>query len=132
MDFLDRLTDYIESNIALSTSIKWGVLSAESNSIAIRQAPSSNVDRYADKGKTFAYSFQILVKNTSILTAMNEIQAIADLLDELVNDAIVSQNASFKFIRCEVTTLPNWVEKTDHNEHIYTALFSAELEKGGN
>lgn len=131
MDFLDRVKEYIEQNATLNAPIVFGLLDSASSSVAIRQTPSSVNDRYTDSGKTFTFAFQVLVKDTNHLTAYNVIQSLFDALDGLEKDAIPSQDGSYTFVKCECYTLPNFVEKTNKNEYIYTAIFHAELVKGG-
>ena len=130
MDFLDRLIDYIESKISLDSDLRVGKLSPESKSISIRPTPSSMVDRYVDKDKTREYSFQILVKDPNQVKVINKLDEITSLLDGIDHREIISNNNSFKLIKCEVYTLPNYVEETEHEEYIYTALFRAELQGG--
>ena len=131
MDFLDRVKEYIEQNVTLNAPIVFGLLDTAPSSIAIRQTPSSMNDRYTDNGKTFIFAFQVLVKDVDHLTAYNTLQNIFDVLDGLGKDAIPSQDGSYAFVKCECYTLPNFVEKTDKSEYIYTAIFHAELAKGG-
>jgi Bacteriophage minor capsid protein len=131
MDFLNRVKEYIEQNVTLNAPIVFGLLDSASSSVAIRQTPSSMNDRYTDGGKTFIFAFQVLVKDINHLTAYNVIQGVFDALDGLGKDAIPSQDGSYTFVKCECYTLPNFVEKTDKNEYIYTAIFHAELAKGG-
>lgn len=130
MDFLDRLIDYIESNISLDSVLRVGKLSLDSKSISIRPTPSSMVNRYADKDKTREYSFQILMKDPNQFKVINKLDEITNLLDGIDHREIISNNNSFKLVKCEVYTLPNYVEETEHEEYIYTALFRAELQGG--
>lgn len=131
MVFLDRVKEYIEQNVTLNAPIVFGLLDTAPSSIAIRQTPSSMNDRYTNSEKTFLFAFQVLVKDTNHLIAYNVIQNIFNVLDGLGKDAIPSQDGSYTFIKCECYTLPNFVEKTNKNEYIYTAIFHAELAKGG-
>jgi Bacteriophage minor capsid protein len=131
MDFLDRVKEFLQARVTLNAPIIFGVLDSSTSSIAIRQTPSSVLNRYSDRGKTFEFSFQVLVKDINHKKAYDTIQAIFEALDGLPNDSIQSQDGSFSFIKCECYTLPNFVEKTGQNEYIYTAIFHAELEKGG-
>lgn len=131
MDFLNRVKEYIEQNVTLNAPIVFGLLDSASSSVVIRQTPSSMNDRYTDSEKTLILAFQVLVKDVNHLTAYNVIQNIFNALDGLGKDAIPSQNGSYTFVKCECYTLPNFVEKTDKNEYIYTAIFHAELAKGG-
>lgn len=131
MDFLDRVKEYIEQNVILNAPIVFGLLDTAPSSIAIRQIPSPVNDRYTDNEKTLIFAFQVLVKDTDHLIAYNVIQGIFDILDGLGKDAIPSQDGNYAFVKCECYTLPNFVEKTDKNEYIYTAIFHAELAKGG-
>ncbi|WP_161491008.1 minor capsid protein [Anoxybacillus sp. UARK-01] len=127
MDFLARVKDYLAANIELNAPITTPILSVDSSSIAIRQTPSSINSRYVE-GKITNFSFQVLVKDTSHVKAYNTIQAVFKALDGLPKGSITSYDGSFSFIKCECTTLPNFVEKTDKNEYIYTAIFQSELE----
>src|SRR5690606_29397461 len=131
MDFLDRVKEYIEQNVILNAPIVFGLLDTAPSSIAIRQTPSSMNDRYIDKEKTFIFAFQVLVKDTNHLIAYNVIQSIFNVLDGLGKDAIPSQDGNYTFVKCECYTLPNFVEKTDKNEYIYTAILYSALAKGG-
>jgi len=126
LDFLARVKDYLETNLQLNTSIVTPILGTGTKSIAIRQTPSSANSRYMT-GKTFNFSFQVLVKDLSSITVNNNIQAIFMALDGLSKGSIMSSDGSFTMIKCECTTLPNFVEKTDKLEYIFTALFNAEL-----
>jgi Bacteriophage minor capsid protein len=129
LDFLFRLQDYL--NDKLNKPILIGVLGADSPSIAIRQTPSSVRSRYVDKGKTFEFSFQVLMKDKSAsghLNVINTMNTIFNLLDGLPKGEIVSSNDSFTFVTCECYTLPNMIEKSGTDEYTYTAIFTAELE----
>ena len=133
MDFLDRVKEYLETELSLPYPIIVGVLGAESPSIAIRQTPSAVIDRYVDRGKTFEFSFQVLMKDKGRkqVNVIDTMSRIFDLLDGLPSGSITSNDGSFNFVTCECSTLPNFVEKTDHDEYIYTSIYTAELEKGG-
>lgn len=126
MDFLDRLIDFIEEHVYLDRHIRVGVLGSDKNSISIRPSPSQNTDRYGD-GVAYEFNFQITMKGEMPHT-LNKMYEITTLLDGLSHSDITSSNDSFKLIRCEVSTRPNWVEETDRGNHMYTALFNAELE----
>lgn len=126
MDFITRIKDYLETNVMLNAPIVTPLLSIDTKSIAIRQTPSSANSRYMD-GKTFNFGFQVLVKDLSSITANNTIQAIFKALDGITKESVVSLDGSFIMIKCECSTLPNWVEQTEKLEHIFTAIFTAEL-----
>lgn len=131
MDFILRLKDYVTNNVTLTAPIEPGLLNSDSQSIALRETPGNIPDRYWDKGKIHEYNFQFLVKDPSYMGASNQCHAIAEALDGLPPGSILSQDGSFSFITCEVYTTPNYVDKNDHGEIIFTALFAAQLEKGG-
>lgn len=124
MDFLDRVLDYLEGQMGVTFEV--GVLGSNVPSYAIRQTPSTVMDRYKDKGKTYSYSFQILVKDSDQLNAIQKAHQTFNLLDAKTS-GINSSDNSFTLINLECTTLPNFVEKNEHNEFMYTALFEAEL-----
>lgn len=132
MDFLDRLIDYIELKLDLEVPIEVGKLSEDETAISIRPTPSSTLSRSYDKGTTFEYTFQILAKNPNQFTTINTVTQIAHLLDGLSNGAIKSSNDSFIFVKSEIYIHPHYVETLDHGETVYSAMVTAELEKGGN
>lgn len=130
MDFLDRLLDFIEDHIDLEKPITVGKLGTKSGSISLRQTPAANIDRYADGDETFEYSFQITMKDKDQIKVINKLNEITKLLNGLSNSAIPSEDGSFVFVKCEVNVRPNWVEETERGNHMYTALFTAELGGG--
>ncbi|PFE42505.1 minor capsid protein [Bacillus cereus] len=116
--------------------IKANVLDVGTNneprkSIALRIIPSAPGQRYFE-GETIRKQFQILVKSPDGLEAMSSIEAIADELHNLHMRSFHSIGDSYNLINMEKYVEPNWVDKTEANEQIYTALFSVELEIGGN
>src|SRR5690625_4405099 len=130
MDFLDRLIDYIEENVELNAVMKVGKLDEKEKATSIRPTPSSNISRSYDAGKTFEYSFQILVKDPNQMLVINLMDRITHTIDGLSNGAIKSADGSFIFVKSEVYVYPSYLEVTDHDEYIYTAMFTAELEGG--
>jgi Bacteriophage minor capsid protein len=124
MDFVDRLLDAIEKDLNLFTYIVKGSL-VDGNSISASEYPTSPNTNYYDKSKIQTIGLQIRVKNKDKLIAETTIHAINDYLDGKTN--VFSQNDSFQLIVIETYTAPNFVETNDRNEHIYTALFQADL-----
>lgn len=131
MDFIKQISNYITTHVTLNAAITSPILSSNSSSVAIRETPSSVKNRYLSRDKTVNFQFQILVKDLSIIKARDTINAIFKDLDGLSNGEIQSSDGSFLMTKCECYVLPNWVEKNEHNEHVFTAIFSAELEQGG-
>lgn len=132
MDIIAQISKYLTNNVTLNAPITSPVLKSDNSSVAIRETPSSVSNRYMNTSKTFDFQFQILVKDLSVIKARNTINSIFLKLDGLPRGAITSADGSFLMTKCECTTSPNWVEETEHNEHIFTAIFNAELELGGN
>lgn len=132
MDFLDRVIDFIENQIDLETIIKVGKLDENKTAISVRPTPSSTISRSMDRGTTFEYTFQVLVKDPNQLKAIQTVSQIAYLLDGLPNGAIKSADGSFIFVKSEIYVHPHYVETLEHGEAIYSAMIMAELEKGGN
>lgn len=131
MELLDRLMDAIEANVQLNANIQVGILSKDPKAVAIRLLPNTLRDAYMDKGRSYRISFQILVKDKEQPEAIRVINDITEFLDSLTSEDIQLSDNRYKFIVCEVYTMPNFVEKTEHDEYIYTALFNAEYEMKG-
>lgn len=132
MGILDSIKKSIEQNVNLDCpTISIGILSKNPKDVCIRLVPNANKTAYLDKGKTYQISFQVLVKDPSQKGAIRIIHDITDYLDQLTSEDIIITDPKYKFIRCEVYTMPNFVEKTEKNEYIYTALFYAEYEWKG-
>lgn len=130
MDFLDRIINYIETNIELDNTIRIGKLSQEPSAISIRPTPGSVPSRYVDDNKIREYNFQVLLKDTNQFKVIQKIEEVTSLLDGLKRNDIVSNNNSFDLVSCKTYVPPNYVEETDREEYIYTAMFVAELQGG--
>ncbi len=131
---IKHLNKVLPPNIVYAP-IKANVLDVGTNneprkSIALRIIPSAPGEQYFE-GETIKKNFQILVKSPDGLEAMSSIDAIADELHNLHKRSFHSIDTSYKLITMEKYVEPNWVDKTEANEQIYTALFTTELEKGG-
>ncbi|QKS71661.1 hypothetical protein FLK61_34105 [Paenalkalicoccus suaedae] len=124
MDFLDRVIDAMEADLTLFDIVRIGNLDPD-NSIAIRQFPTSPGTRFFDNSRDDTFGIQVLVKHANGTTARNTIQSITDYLESLTG--VTSDDGSFLLVNIECSTLPNWVEETDRNQQIYTALFEATI-----
>ncbi|WJQ02859.1 minor capsid protein [Geobacillus stearothermophilus] len=129
MELMDRLIDFIEGQVELNAPIQVGILSQSPKAVCFRLTPGSFRDVYLNHGRVYQLSFQILVKDDQQSEAIRVIHDVVNVLDRLTEKDIVLSND--RFIRCEVYTLPSFVEKTEHDEYIYTALFNAEYERKG-
>lgn len=127
MDFLDRMMDFVEGNLQLFSIMRKGPLDENSMAISVLPTPSTAIIRYFDKSKDYNYGFQVLVKHPTQSVAIQTIEDIVNLLDGVDGDKITSDDNTFSLVVCNVYTLPTFVEITEHNEYIYTALFQADL-----
>lgn len=126
MDFLDGVKKYIENNLVLFVDFLQVGLLSDGNSIAIRPTPGTPPVRYLEGSKVVTYTFQILVAHSDTKTAHDTTEAVLGALDGLAKGAIIG--VGFEFIKCEVYTSTNFVEKRTGGEMVFTALFQAELE----
>lgn len=117
--------DYLEANLTLFTTFKQDILSAEDNALTIRLAPSAPSERFYDTSKENVISFQILSKHTNQFLALQTLYDISKVLENILD--LPSQNGSYTFSKIELYTNPTWVNKTEQNAHIYTALFNAHI-----
>ncbi|QWI52520.1 minor capsid protein [Bacillus mycoides] len=99
-------------------------------SIAMRMIPSALGEQYFE-GEIINKQFQVLVKSDNQLEVNNTTEAIARELNNVHKRVFNAIDGSYTLRRLNVYVEPNFVEKTDANEFIYTALFSVELEIGG-
>jgi len=132
MDFLPRLKNYIVNHVNLNAPIEAGLLSKNSKSVAVRETPGQVPDRYMDKGKIYQYNFQVLVKDPNYMTASNVCNSIFQTIDGLPPNSIMSEDGSFLFITCRTYVTPNFVNEDEHHSYIFSAIFEAQLQQGGN
>lgn len=129
MDFLDRVKEYIETNVSLTEfdkpTLSVGVLK-NPNDIAIVSTPSISPEKSLDLTKVYFYGFQIYVRHQDQRKVIATCQTIELLLDGLQNNAILSNDASFDLIKIDCTTTTNFVEQTSDG-YAYTCLLDAEL-----
>jgi hypothetical protein len=129
-DFIDDVANYLEAKLDLFTSVSVDVLPDDPNALTIRRTPSAPGSRYLDGSKEWAIGFQILVRHKDQWRAIQEINEITVHLDELGPDAlIVAADLSYRFVKCEVTTMPVLVEKDSKKNYLYSALFQATIQK---
>ncbi|PEE04606.1 phage tail terminator protein [Bacillus pseudomycoides] len=100
-------------------------------SIAIRMTPSALGEQYFE-GEIINKQFQLLVKSDNQLETTNAIEAMTRELNNVQRRTFNAVDNSYTLRRLNVYVEPSFVEKTAAKEYIYTALFSAELEIGGN
>ncbi|PGD68341.1 minor capsid protein, partial [Bacillus pseudomycoides] len=100
-------------------------------SIAIRMIPSAPGEQYFE-GEIINKQIQILAKSSNQLEVNNTVEFITRELNNVHRRVFNAIDGSYTLRRLNVYVEPNFVEKTAANEFIYTALFSAELEIGGN
>lgn len=108
-----------------------GLNNAPRKSIAIRMIPSVPGAQYFD-GEIINKQFQILLKSENQLEANTSIEAIARELNNVHRRKFYAVDNSYTLRRLNIYVEPNFVDKIASNEYIYTALFVAELELGGN
>ncbi|MBD5797420.1 minor capsid protein [Bacillus pseudomycoides] len=108
-----------------------GVNDTPRKSIAIRMIPSALGEQYYE-GEIINKQFQLLVKSDNQLEVTNAIEAMTRELNNVQRRTFNAVDNSYTLRRLNVYVEPSFVEKTAANEYIYTALFSAELEIGGN
>lgn len=117
--FLEAVRAHLQVHV--TPIIKYGVLDITPSSVALRTTPTAPGERYLT-GSNEAINFQVLVKDKAQDKVMQTFDTIVSLLD-----GKVIPGAS-RLISCHLYTTPNFVQKTDTNEFIYTALFQAEIE----
>lgn len=108
-----------------------GTNNKSKKSIAIRMTPSAPGEQYYE-GEIINKQFQLLVKSDNQLEVNNTTEAIARELNNVHRRVFQALDGSYTLRRLNVYVEPNFIEKSAVNEWIYTALFSVELEVGGN
>jgi hypothetical protein len=125
------MIDALETNCGLFAPISVPIIptssdGAPSNGIAFMLTPIGQAVCGMDGKWDKTYAFQITVRSTSQLTALNTLLAISRYVDGLDSGDIVSQNGSFNFINGQVSTVPNFLLKDDHG-YVYVASYQIEL-----
>lgn len=115
-DLLERIALHLTQTGALNAQITIGNLSTNTESIALRLAPSGNGARFFDASRDEPVQLQALVKSANQLTAINVLDIVKDALESIDIQTYVQ---------------PNFVEQ-DEKGYIYTAIFQTTLHKGVN
>lgn len=129
VDFLEAVKAYINKPLPVNAPIKFGGLDITETGVAIRIIPSGAGERYFE-GRTDLVNFQILVKLKGQAETINKISVIAGKLTQVERGEIPFPGGQYEILSCDVYTPPNEVERTKEG-YIWTALFSAEIEKIG-
>lgn len=132
VDFLEAIKAYINDPLPVHNPIKFGGLDIEETGVAIRIIPVGPGERYFE-GRTDLVNFQVLTKFGSQGEAINKVSSIAEKLTQVKRGQIPFPGGVYEILNCDVYTAPNEVEKNAKNQYLWTALFTAEIEKtGGN
>ncbi|QEL88482.1 phage tail terminator protein [Bacillus mycoides] len=108
-----------------------GINDTPRKSIAVRMIPSAPGEQYYE-GEIIKKQIQILAKSSNQLEVNNTIEFITRELNNVHRRVFYALDGSYTLRQLNVYVEPNFVEKTAANEWIYTALFTTELEIGGN
>lgn len=131
MDFLDRLKDHITANIVLNAPLKIGLLEPKGSAAAMRTVSSGVKARYLNGDTVYGMGVQILIQDADQKEAVKVLDNITHFIDRLTKDSITSLDGSFDFLSASVSVLPNFVQKTENDEYVYTAIYVAEIETKG-
>lgn len=121
--FYSDLGAYLNT-LGLFATPRLGSLDKTGNDISIVPITSTGRQKYYDGDSLIPFMFQILTKSPSQADALNGISQIADALD-----GYEAEYPTYKITLCSVYTEPSWIEKNSQNEHIYSAVFRAEVER---
>jgi hypothetical protein len=94
----------------------------DGNSIAIKTTPTTDDNYRLNGGRTYVLGIQVLVRHNKWQTAWKTIQDIHDLwqFKRLPIDGLTNIQA---------TTNPNFIDKTEHKEYEFTAIYNFEFER---
>lgn len=123
MDFLTELRTATETELTLFAPIQPMIL-ADGKSIAIRPAPSSNLQWRLKGSHSFGFSVQLLVRSQNRIEGWQEINKIHDLWNGAGREFI--EGLTFM----EATTGPNHIDVNEHGYHEFTAIYQATIERG--
>lgn len=129
MGFFDDLADNLESNFSLFATIKLDIMSENQNALTIRRYQSGPSQRFMNGTRDDLIGFQLLVRHTDQVTAINTIETLSEYLEKLKAGNITSSDGSYEFLSCDLYVHPLLVEKTDHGAYLYSVLFQAKVYK---
>lgn len=98
--------------------------SAKREGIVIRVLPATTLGRYFDGSRDVRYYFQIIVKRRSEERAMNECDAIADLLERA---DLSSEDGSYSVTSCVVDSEPQELELNESNMYAWKVVLMASI-----
>ncbi len=129
MSFLNAVANRLEADVAIIGTVVYIGVSPQPETIAIRLAPATPGKKFYDRTATKNVMLQVLGKSADQDNLINVMQ----LIDESLN----VYNAPFAvegwtLEKMQTYTEPSFVELGDDGQNLYTALYMAELNKGGN
>lgn len=115
----------IIQGLNLGATIKSPLLVTGQDSMAVRVTPTAPTGYI--EGFTYPVGIQVLTQfaDKNAPTSLNACYAIVDALNG--KQAVLSTN-QYKCISARCTTLPRYVETDSQGRHVYTALFTFEIE----
>ena len=127
-EILAFINSTITNNVSLPQTLYIGQLE-EGNSIAMQLAPSDTETEFiADRSKIINVSVLLLSKNSDQQVALNNLELITDYIGNLASYPQPSTN-NFQWITTEITTYPNFVDKEDSQNYIFSAIINNKILK---
>lgn len=125
--FLMAIDEYMNTPL-IHRPVKYGGLDVTETGVALQLIPTGPGERYFN-GRTDRVNFQVLTKFLDNREALQKIGQIAERLTQVGRGEIVIEGGEYLVISCDVYTSPTPVEKTDKNEYVYSAFFTAEIQR---
>ncbi len=128
MSFLNAVADRLEADVSIIGGVVYIGVSPQPESVAIRLAPATPGKKFYDKTATKNVMLQVLGKSADQSNLVNMMQ----LIDESLNVYDTSFPVTgWTLEKMETYTEPSFVELGDDGQNLYTALYMAQLNKGG-
>ena len=129
MSFLNAVADRLEADVSIIGGVVYIGVSPQPESVAIRLAPATQGKKFYDKTATKNVMLQVLGKSADQPNLINVMQLIDESLNVYDTPFPVT---GWTLEKMETYTEPSFVELGDDGQSLYTALYMAQLNKGGN
>ena len=125
LDFIWRLNDYINT-LDLFAWSNVGMLEVD-ESLSVLAMPGGEETIYMDGTRDKHLNIQVNAKSQDQLNCIESLSLIARKLENLPENAIQSDNDSFKFQKISITSPLSIVAHDDQNYFIYALSISAKI-----
>lgn len=124
LDLAQAIKDFLSTQMTLYAPISLGTPDDTGNTISYIMAPAATSTRHYNGRSRQVLTFQLNAKHLNSIVAINTLNQIMFIMDNITHNEIVSKNDSFRFVNSKMTAATNFLGNMEDGGEMYS-IYSA-------